>query len=270
MKHELRKYKALFLMNWQEIFEYRASFWYFCFISVLPFFLMYFLWQTVFENSDQEIISGFTFPNIITYYFLATIIYSLSYSSVEWMMGWRIRDGKFSIFFSQPISPMAYCLTRSFAGKLIEMIIYIAFVVIIYVFFMESFSFPENPNIVVCSLFILLAAIVYFLISYFLGLLSFILEEAEGLYYAKDAIIWFFSGAMIPLEFFGENIKNILYFTPFGNMISFPIKVFSNSATTSEILTNFTIQLAWIAFLIILIRKFYNHVSVNYSAVGDS
>lgn len=74
----------------------------------------------------------------------------------------------------------------------------------------------------------------------------------------KQVIVLLFSGATIPLAFFPETLKNVMYFLPFQSIYNAPLSILLDGDTqTKTFLITLGTQFLWCIVMMILSKLFW-------------
>lgn len=121
-----------------------------------------------------------------------------------------------------------------------------------------AFLIPKPYQLVIPSFLQLL----FFLFSLFLSLLvivafsmliyitTFFTLSSNGIRMLAVILCDFLSGAIIPLPFFPENIKNMIELLPFASMQNSAFRIFSGNISGNAIISQLALQIFWTAVLI--------------------
>ena len=140
-----------------------------------------------------------------------------------------------------------------------------AILVIIFIFRPGEITLK---GILLCIIPVMLAFFISFNIDYIIGLTSFYTESIWGISIAKDTIVLLLSGAIIPLNFFPEILRNIVGFLPFQAIYHIPLTIMiTKDLPVNEYLKFLGIQLSWAVVLYAVNRLYYSRaikvVTVN-------
>jgi ABC-2 type transport system permease protein len=106
---------------------------------------------------------------------------------------------------------------------------------------------------------VFLAFLVSFSFDYFIGLLAFYTESTWGLSITKEIIIMVLSGALLPLQFFPDAIRQVLLWLPFQTIYYTPLMIVTQPNVGWEtLLSMLWVQLVWVVILFAANRLFYN------------
>ena len=110
-----KKYTAVMKTSFKETLAYRFDALTASLLSVMRIWLAWLLWKAIY--GEKEIIAGYTFPMMLTYYLLITFLSRLARSEgIVWETAEEVRSGTFNKYIVRPVSHFGYALARS-AGK---------------------------------------------------------------------------------------------------------------------------------------------------------
>ena len=102
--------------------------------------------------------------------------------------------------------------------------------------------------------------------AYIIGLCVFFYGNNEGFIQIKNILFLFFSGSLIPVDFFPEVLQKILNYLPFRILYQIPIEVLNNSNLKSFSLISR--QLYWIFFLLVFTYIFHRRAIKKIEIMG--
>lgn len=100
----------------------------------------------------------------------------------------------------------------------------------------------------------LLAVTVSFALRFMVNLSAFWLLEIRGVVTIAGAAWTMLSGFLVPLAFFPDGLRPIVFKLPFAAMIAMPADVFLERVTGVDVLGTLALQLAWVLVLLALGR----------------
>lgn len=197
-------------------------------ISTIIFIsISYFMWSAVYSTN----LSYFTMSlsDTITYVVIITIINFLVSCNVESDLGNRVISGNISIDLIRPINFFSYLLYKKI-GNIVFNIIFSIFPLVIIAIFI--FKINTNIDLEILFYFIISIIITFFLVYIFefiVGLASFFTNQIFGVSLLKSALVNIFAGMTIPLSYYPESLKYILFNLPFQSMYYIPVGIYTNS-----------------------------------------
>ncbi|HET6369594.1 MAG TPA: ABC-2 family transporter protein [Nitrospiria bacterium] len=262
----MRKYWTVFWVNWQNALQYRGPTFIYILGNILRVSVLIYLWNAIYRSNGR--LGAYTLPDLITYYLLQLMINSLVLSYVSWEIVDQIREGAFSNFLVRPINYLHYWFTANLSGKLFEgaMILVVggvlSFILIDYV------TLPARvETLFLFALSLLLGGILAFEFDFAIGLLAFWLVQANAFKYMLQYIIFFFAGALLPLDLFPRAFQTVAHGLPFRYLVFFPIQIFLEKEPHPA--AGLLGALAWCAALYVCLRFALRRGIARYEAVGQ-
>jgi len=242
-------------------FTYRFHILFQTLTSAFRIIVQYFIWAAVFGAAEGGLssgtIRGMTFSQTFIYVSLAAAIGVLARTWIDWDMNYQIRSGDIIMFLFKPVDYMKFMFSNSIGAMTGNFItITIPSLLVIFLFF--HVSVPVGLNIVFFIIALAGSCALSFLFDFFIGTTCFWTLSVWGISAAKDLIIAFLSGALIPLKFYPETISSLVVWLPFPYMYSLPLTILTSSSPAPlEWLRGIGIQFAWIAVMLFVVRKYF-------------
>lgn len=267
----LRKYKNIMKVSLIERLAYRGDFLLGTVLRFLPMISAIFLWKAVYKGAETEVLSNYTYSQVIAYLLLVHI--SRMFSSMPGLaagVARDIRDGNLKRYLIQPLDFMAYLLAYRGAHKMA----YIATSALPYLglFTVCSGYFETIPSLATLSLW-LLTLFLSFLLGYFfeltLGMLGFWMLEVSSFLYLVNTLNFFVSGHFFPIDLMEPaGLATILKMLPFQYLAYFPAAVFLDKIPAQQILPLIGVQILWVVFFALAARILWRLGLKRYSAFG--
>ncbi|MBU4501249.1 MAG: ABC-2 family transporter protein [Nanoarchaeota archaeon] len=263
----MRKYVGIIKSGFKVAIAYRFEFFVTLITAPISLIVFYFLWKSIFEYTGVGILQGFTFTEMVSYYLLNLVVGFFTWSRIE---RWMEEDIRYGHMIKDLLKPVNYFfqafyfeLGLSALGIVVQAI---PFFIIGLVFFDLVMASWINIAFFVVSL--LLAHILYFLISYIIGLTAFWFQRIEGLSRAKKPIIHFLSGGLIPLTFMPLMFQDISKFLPFQYIRFIPISFYLGKYELNSMFTLLAIQVIWVLLLYTLAHVMWNNAFKKFAGAG--
>ncbi len=253
----MRQYTAIMGAYFRSQLQYRTAAWagigtqlFFGFIKVMIF-------SSFFESST--VIQPMNFNQVINYLWLGQTLIMLLPFRVDNELANLIRSGNVAYELTRPVDLYMFWYFRSIAMRVAPVFLR-AFPLIIA----TAFIFPLTglskwallpPESISVFLLFLLSLMVAFLLAASISVLMSIIVlwsiSSSGIDLLMPAIIWIFSGIIIPLPFFPDWMQKIFNFLPFRGMIDIPFRIYNGDISGNNILTSIATQIIWIIALTI-------------------
>lgn len=263
----MKRYKAVAKTGFKVALTYRFDFFVTLATAPISLIVFYFLWKSIYAYSGEEIIKGFTFNAMVSYYLINMIVAFFTWSRIEKWMEHDIRYGHMIMDLLRPVeyffSVFSFELGLNILGILVQAI---PFYIIGILFF--NIIIPSWINIAFFVVSLFLANILFFLISYLIGLLAFWFKRIQGLSKAKKPVIHFFSGGLIPLTFLPLALQKISYYLPFQYIRFIPISFYLGRYSVVQMFGLLAVQAAWVILLFIIAKLAWNRAFKRFAGAG--
>ena len=237
----------------QTLLSYRTNVLFYFLGNILRIFVFYFLWKAIFASSGEEVLRGFTLPQMLIYLILTTSVSELS-GSVGSDMSDEIGTGQIAMSLIKPISFRLRIYFTSLGDTLYCFIMSgLPGVAAVYIL---SFVYGIHQELTLLNLLLFFVSLSFSLIirmsyNFMFSLLGFVTTNMFGLWQVNKAIVQLTSGAVIPLVFFPEAVRKVFAVLPFASLISTPLNIFLGKFSAEEILQAFALQVLWIVIITI-------------------
>ena len=250
-----QKYVSLTLTSIQLAIAYRGTVLLNLLAGLAWVILVYYLWKTVF--STRGTLQGFSWPEMRTYITVAYAVNALlSFQSLMRVMN-TIRTGDVVSELLRPIDFLGSQLSQAIGSACIEGTLSGGIALLVSFLFLDTV--PPHTPLAFC-LFVLAACIgflIKFLLGYLVALLCFYTVNVLGLIWAQTAIINLFSGALIPLTFFPDWLRQIILGTPFQGIVYTPVALYLGKIQGTGAWQAIGAQFIWVIILWLVARLFW-------------
>ena len=265
MRANLSKWWHTIKIAWSNQTAYRLNF----FLQVIGpalvfFFIKYNLWSAIFAGDRAQVIQGYNFSQMINYHVWALIVGLLGQGHTAMNLSEDIRMGRISTYLIYPFDFWEFHSASFIAFQLLQTIICLFSIAALY--FLGIVEFHGYLPFFQGFFYTVYVSVFWFSLQFLTGILAFWLEETWILRVLLMLITAFFSGAIIPLDFFPPLLVKFLYFTPFPYLTYYPIKVFLGSFT--DLLTPYFTLSIWTVVIIWLNSLLWKKGMKLYTAAG--
>lgn len=221
--------------------------------ALVFFFVKYNLWSAIFSMKAGVIIAGYSLPDMIEYQVLVLFIALLAHSYNGMTLAEDIRLGRISSYLIYPFDFWQFHLASFFSFQFVQVIV--ALVTLVFFSLLGFMGHTSLSGLFYGLQICFFVSLLWFVIQYLVGLLSFWLEETWVFRVLVGLVTSFLSGAILPLEVFPGWLVTVLKYTPFPYMTFAPVKIIMGTYEgsilfASAILSFWTIVLFFIAALI--------------------
>ena len=261
----MRKYLFIFkselMSNLQYVFDILIGF----FGYFIMLFILFNLWEYMYSD-PSELINGYTMSQMTWYVIITEILWmSLGGRKLCRKICNDVRGGNIAYNINKPYSYIGYSLFSHLGAIALKALIYTILGMIMGYFFLGGFPTLNIFSIVAVLITGILATVISILLITFIGLFSFIIEDANPFYWLYSKMILVI-GTIFPIEYFPAVLQPIIKFSPIYVVSYGPAKLFVDFSTSVciEILISQVIYLV-ISFMIchLIYNKGVKKLNVN-------
>lgn len=263
----MKKYFAYVRLSIQNTFAYRGAIAVWITSNIITLVMFIAVWTSAASNGS---IAGYSKNGLVMYYITSLFLqWATNWFPFYWLKD-EISDG--SIIGAALLKPISnywrvfaietgWHLVTIFIGLLATLLVAIPFQKYIYI-----------PTLGVNTLFVIatsvLAIFVVFTFSMCQALLAFWFTKINSV----DSFFWIgrflFGGQGMPISFLPPLLILTAHLLPFRYMFSFPLEIFLNQLSISQIINGSIIQIIWILCLGLLYSFMWKKGLSGYSAFG--
>lgn len=214
--------------------------------AVVFFFIKYNLWSSIFAMDGITKIQGYDLGSMLEYQVWVMVIAFLSQSYNNMKLSEDIRLGRISSYLIYPFGFWQFHIASFFGTQIIQIAVSTVTIAVV-----SAAGFALHlawPDTMIAIAFCAFVGLLWFAVSFILGLAAFWLEETWILRVIFSIIVGFLSGAIVPLELYPNWFRSILEWTPFPLMTYVPVKMFMGDFQGSY-LHAFLMISAWLAVM---------------------
>ena len=251
-----KKYLALTRAGIIESLQFRASFIVMVIGNILYLIVVYFLWKAIYASAGTDVVNGMTLSDTLVYLVLATALFNFMEMYAVWEIGRNIQSGKIVLDL---LKPMEYrkLLFWSYSGTFIMQFLFTFLPTFIIVAAVSGGAIPIGINLLYFAVSVVLAVSINYSIDFIVGTICLYTESIWGINIMKQVIVLLLSGATVPIAFFPEPLKSIVYYLPFQSIYNAPLSLLlDGSPSANTVLTTLGMQLFWCAAMFVISKAF--------------
>lgn len=253
----LKKYLTLLKAGLTESVQYRMSLFVMIIGNLLYLILVYYLWKAIYASAGTDVVNGMTFSDTLIYLVLATALFTFLEMYAVWEIGRDIQSGQMVLNLLKPMKYRSY-LFWSYSGSLVTHFVVTFIPTLIIVRVVTGDTIPLGWNLLAFVAAVLMAIEINYSIDFIVGTICLFTESIWGINIMKQVIVLLLSGATIPVAFFPEGLKTVVYFLPFQSIYNTPLTILLGKEPVGEVFMMLGVQLFWCLFLGTLSRVFWN------------
>lgn len=264
----MKKYLQIIKITFEEYFEYRLNFILWRFRNLISLFVLLSFWLSIY--GQREIFLGYQKSQIVAYVLGISFLKSIVIASRSIDLGGQIKSGQLTKLLIQPINLFNFWFSRDFADKTMNMFFMVFEIIFMIKVFNLPFFLPDNfLTYLIFLLLVILAAWLYFYLSFFLSCLAFWTDDVWATRFLFGFIfLEFFSGALFPIDVLPKRLVQIIQLTPFPYLIFYPLKFWLGQISLDIIYKTILIEIFWLFLFKQIATVLWGRGSKDYGAYG--
>lgn len=253
----LKKYLSLTRAGIMESLQFRLGTVVMVIGNLLYLIVVYFLWKAIYASAGTDVVNGMTFTDTLIYLVLATALFGFMEMYTVWEIGRNIQSGKIVLDLLKPMEYRRY-LFWSYSGSFVTQFFFTFLPTFIIVEIVTRGAIPLGVNLLYFVISVVMAVSINYSIDFFVGTICLFTESIWGINIMKQVIVLLLSGATIPIAFFPEPLKTIVYYLPFQSIYNSPLTLLLDGDPGFEtVLTILGTQLIWCVVMTVLSKLFW-------------
>ena len=233
-------------------FQKQVTYRFDCFVGIVNGFLYVFiftsLWKALYSQFDTTMHNGYTLTAIVTYAVLVMAV-RISFTMDDSIIYRKVMDGSIAMELVRPTSFFFMNLAENVGHSLFHMMARTVPIVIISIFLFDIYIPFEVQRFLIFMVSCIAGYILVSMMNFIAGLLAFWFIEIFPFLLFKYAFYTFFSGGIVPIDFFPEFLKPLVNLLPFQYMLYYPTTILIGRASLAEAQSIIAAQLIWIVIM---------------------
>jgi len=208
-------------LSFQKQMEYKFNFFSGLLFSFIPFATNLLLWFVIYQS--QGVVFGFSFAQMVSYYFVIFIVENLLRNNSDWSIEHDIRTGDINRLLIKPVNYALYNISMNVWPLLVFLVLGSIPVAVLGFLLRDFLTISltwETALTFVVSM--IIAYIINFYLSYLMSMLAFFLNDISSLLVAVNVLRGIVSGAVFPISLIPSDFYYALLGSPFPYTGYFP------------------------------------------------
>ncbi len=193
-------------------------------------------------------VAGWSVDDAVSYAWTTQSLISIGGAWISFEIAGTIKTGEVVTDLSRPWSFWGYWLSRSIGERLYNLFLRASVTYLVGVVLFGA-RIPTLFDSAVFLVAVSLAVLVAFAVNFIVNLSAFWIVDSTGVLYMFNIILMFFSGFLLPLDFFPPTLRAIANVLPFQAITSVPAQIWLGRLPAAEILPALALQLVWVVIL---------------------
>ena len=268
----LRLYRQLVRLEASKLMSYRGDFWITAVANLVATIVVHwFLWRAIFATTGADTLGGYTFPTLMTYLIGVNLIGRVVRGAdLQMGIATEIYDGGLSRYFLYPTRylPVKYAQhLGSIFPEILQMFLFTGILI-------AAVGLPAESGVTVGTILLalpllLIANLLYFLLSTPIQLVAFWADNVWSLGVLLRFTSLLLGGAMLPLSMFPEQAAELLRWLPFVACYETPVWVaMGRIPLGEEYFIRMGIGIAWCGIVALACLPIWRRGQLGYTGVG--
>lgn len=250
---------------------YKGAFYLFILVSLFGSFISYFLWMAIYGSSPNATIGNLTRNEMVVYIFMVYVTSSMVTISISKEVSDDVVKGTVAMNLIKPIDYRLSLISRALGDVVYRFLAPSVFIWIgleIYKVKVLGMEFVSIQTVCIYLMSCIMSFLIYVLFDFCFGMVAFFTTYIFGMLMARNALISFLTGQLIPISLFPEALQRVFDFLPFSSMIYTPVMIYLGKYTETELMFVLLRQAAWVVILYVLGSIIWKRVTKRLVVLG--
>ena len=250
---------------------YKGAFYLFIFISLFGSFISYFLWMAIYGSSPSGVIGNLTQQEMVVYIFMVYVTSSVVTITISDWVSEDVVKGNVAMNLIKPIDYRMSVVSMALGTMMYRFLVPGIFVWIgleIYKVAVLGLELVSFSTVCLYLLSSILSFLIYVFFDFCFGMVAFFTTYIFGMLMAKEALLSFLTGQLIPISLFPEVAQRIFDFLPFSSMVYTPVMIYLGKYTGEALLLALARQIFWVILLYGLGSLIWKQVTKRLVVLG--
>jgi ABC-2 type transport system permease protein len=216
--------------------------------TVFGFLQAYILLAVYRHRTD---VGGYDVADTVTYVWLAQALIMTVFVFGWYELALRIRDGSIATDLARPLSPLRYWLAFDL-GRAPYHFLFRGVPPFVIGAFVFDLNYPSAVDAAAFVVSVALAVVVSLAFRFLYNAAAFWLLDYRGVSNIAITASLFFSGMILPLQFFPDWLRTLAHALPFQSIIQVPVDIFLGKHHGASLAGALALQAAWALALLAL------------------
>ncbi len=255
----------------KKILSYRSDFWVtFVGQTAIQLVIARALWSSVFESQGVVSMQGFNLETMTLYYLIAPVGTRILLGESFGFISREIYDGTFTKYLLYPLSFVQYKTLTYLTNSLFYVLQLFIIVMLYRMFFMKAAFEPTMfLNLMAGMALFFIGAVVYLSLGMAVELISLWADNVWSLMVMLRFFTAFLGGGFIPMSFYPEWARRIMYLTPFPYLVSTPIRTIMGDVSGAEVMKCILVMGVWWVIFRVSVHFIWRSGQKRYTGVGQ-
>ena len=250
---------------------YKGAFYLFILVHLFGSFISYYLWMAIYGSAEKAVIGGLTQSEMVVYVFMVYVTASIVTASISTIVSDDVVKGTVAMNLIKPIDYRLSLIAMASGNMVYRFLVPSVLIWIgleIYKIKILGLAPVSIAGIFLYLVSCVMSFLIYVLFDFCFGMLAFFTTYIFGMRMAKDALLSFLTGQLIPISFFPDAMQRVFDFLPFSSMVYTPVMIYLGKYTGQTLAFMLLRQAAWVVLLYVLGSLIWRQVTRRLVVLG--
>lgn len=252
MRKKIKIYMPFALNELKRQLAYKGAFYLFILANLFGSFISYYLWKAIYGSSGKQTLGGLAQEEMVVYVFMVYVTSSIVTASISTIVSDDVVKGTVAMNLIKPIDYRLSLVAMASGNMLYRFLVPSVFIWIgleIYKVNVLGMAPVTVWGIILYLLSCIMSFLIYVLFDFCFGMLAFFTTYIFGMRMAKEALLSFLTGQLIPISFFPQAVQKVFDFMPFSSMVYTPVMIYLGKYSGNVLVFMMLRQAAWVIIL---------------------
>lgn len=271
MKNKWKVYLPFLENELKRNLAYKGSFYLFILTSCFSSFISYYLWMAIYGSSGSGVLGGLTRNEMVIYIFMTYVTSNMVSIGIAGEISDNVMEGSVAMTLIKPIDYRMSLIFKAFGSVIYRFLAPSVFVwtgLEIYRVNVLGLPVVSLQNVILYLISCFMSFLIYVLFDFCFGMVAFVTTYMFGMSMAKNALLGFLTGQLIPISFFPQAMQRAFDFLPFSSMIYSPVMIYLGKYEGTGLLFVLVRQLVWVVILYVLGTLLWQRITRRLVVLG--
>lgn len=193
-------------------------------------------------------VAGFSLGDAISYTWVTQMLISIGAGWVSLDIMTSIRSGEVISELSRPWNFYGYWLSRTLGGQCFNLLVRGSLTYLLGILYFGT-HVPTLGQLLAFAAALAMAMLVSFAYTFLVNISAFWLIDSTGVVLIANILLSFFSGMLLPIDFFPAPLAALARALPFQTITGLPAQVLLGKLSGADLLVALLLQLLWVVLM---------------------
>lgn len=225
-------------------FYYKTNMFGLILTTLFALFIQVKLWEAIYAGNES--LNGILYSNMFLYIVIGIILRKFLGCGIDETVSTSFQSGNIAVELLKPQSYFWKTVCMDVGRGSVHLII-VSIIGMLF-FVTRNYYIPSKLTVLLVVVSSILGYVIFVTMSYCIGLASVWLGRSVGLTMLKSSMFYLLGGAIIPIDFYPQELAKVVEYLPFKYIYYTPISFLIRDVHRDDITKNLCMQIVWCVF----------------------